>query len=268
MGFRRSTPYKVIPGVRLSIRDPETGQRRPLALRGAMPAPTRADPTEVRAPGPRARPWERRLHRGLLLGDAEEVRRAAAGHGEGLLGTALGGLTAYAAGAGPARELLRAAWESGGPCAPSPFGADHIQHLAVRVDLTAGVQALLPLSWDTVGLALVATERCRGDLDAATRVAEDLDASVVSALALADVYLETRRHDDVVELTEGLTNTDDATALLLVMRAVALRSSGRPRAAGPVLHDAIRWGVRDSVVRRLALSERDRSAAADGGGVE
>jgi hypothetical protein len=266
MGFRRSTAYKVLPGVRLTIRDPETGRRRPLAMRAA--APMRGEPTEARVAGPLSRSWERRLHRGLLLGDAEGVRRAAAGHGEGLLGTALGGLTAYATGAGAGHQLLRAAWEAGGPEEPSPFDADDIAHVTIRVDLTAGVQARLPVSWDTVGLALVHLERRRADLDAAIAVAEDLDPSIVAALVLADLYLEAQRPEDVVELTEGMTNTDDVTALLLVMRAMALRMAGREREAAPVLQGAIRWGVRDSVVRRLALSERDRSVASGEGGVE
>lgn len=256
MGFRRSTAYKVLPGVRLTIRDPRTGQRRPLTLRPA--AQVHADPAEQRFPGPRTPPWERHLHRSLLHGDAEGVRRAAARHGLGLMGTALAGLTAYASGAGPAQELLRSAWETGGPDHETPFEADHVERTSVRIDLTAGVQAQLPLSWDAIGLALVAVERCRGDLDAAVAVAEELDPSVVAVLVLADLYLDADRPADVLELTEGLTNTDDTTALLLVMRAVALRKVGDRVGARAVLAEAIRWGVRDSVVRRLALAERDR----------
>lgn len=256
MGFRRSAAYKVLPGVRLTIRDPRTGQRRPLTLRPA--APIHADPAGSRIPGPRTPPWERRLHRALLHGDAEGVRRASALHGLGLLGTALGGLTAYASGAGPARELLRSAWTTGGPDREALFEADHLGHTSFRIDLTAGVQAQLPVSWDAIGFALVAVERRRDDLDAAIAVAEELDPSVVAVLVLADLYLDADRPADVVELTEGLTNTDDTTALLLVMRAVSLRRVGDPEEARAVLHEAIRWGVRDSVVRRLALAERDR----------
>lgn len=243
MGFRRSTAYKVLPGVRLTIRDPETGRHRPLALRPVPPA--HAGPAA-------ARPVDRRLHRALLLGDVEGVRRAAARRGHGLLGTALAGLTAYAIGAGEAHALLRASWDAGGAGGTVSFADDHAAHATVRIDLTVGVQAYLPPSWDSVGLALAALERRRG-LDAAIAVVEELDPSVVATLVLADLYLEADRPWDVVELTEGMTNTDDPTALLLVMRALALRLAGRPGAADSVLHEAIRWGVRGSVVRRIAV---------------
>lgn len=242
MGFRRSTAYKVLPGVRLTVQDPETGRHRPLALR---PAPPHADPAV-------ARPADRRLHRALLLGDVEGVRRAAARRGHGLLGTALGGLTAYATGAGQAHALLRVAWDAGGPGAAASFAEDHAAHATVRVDLSVDVQAFLPPSWDAVGLALTALER-RRDVDAAIAVAEGLDPSVVAALALADLYLEAGRPQDVVELTEGMTNTDDTMAMLLVTRATALRLAGHLGEADSVLHEAIRWGVRDSVVRRVAV---------------
>ena len=266
MGFRQSTPFKVLPGVRLTIRDPASGERRPLTIRGVTPpAP---DDRTARRPGPRAHPWERRLHRSLLLGDAAEVRRVAGRRGHRVLGAALGGLTAYATGAGPARALLDEAWRSGDAVEEHPFLSARLLHATVRIDVTDDVQAVVPVSRDAVGLALVASLRELAETEAATVVAEELDPSVVAALALTDLYRRTGRPDDLVELTSGVSNTDDASALLLLHRATALRVVGLDADADAALQEAVRWGVRGSVVRRLALSERDRMARGVDGGVE
>lgn len=255
MGFRRSTAYKVLPGVRLTLREPGTGVQRPLALRSVVPLAPERSP---RPPGRRCPPWEHRLHRSLLLGDPDRVHEVATRHGHAVLGATLAGLTAYAADAGSARPLLRDAWQAGCPVERHPFLLDHLAHATVRIDLTEDVQAAVPISRDAVGLALVAVERDLGDLDAAVEVAEDLDPSVVATLALAELYRRTDRPHDLVELTEGMTNTDDALALLLVQRAAALRACGREQQAGSVLADAIRRGVRGSAVRRLAQREQAR----------
>lgn len=255
MGFHRSTPYKVLPGVRLTIADPTSGERRPLALRPApSPGPTRAT---GRLPGPTTPRWVRRVHRALLLGDGATVRAEAEEHGHGFLGSALAGLCEHAAGARTARDALRDAWEDGLSLEQHPFVVQHLQHATVTVAVSNGVRAVLPLSRDALGLALVSCERDADALDAAIAVAEELDPSLVAVLALVDLYLRADRLDDVVDLTEGLSNTDDATALLLVQRATALRATDRPAEADAALQDAIRWGVRGSVVRRVALAERD-----------
>lgn len=255
MGFRRSTPYKVLPGVRLTITDPTTGERRPLALRPASPpGPTRST---GRLPGRTSPGWVRRLHHALLLGDCATVRAEAAAHGHGPLGSALAGLCEHATGARAARSTLRSAWEDGLSLEQHPFVVHHLPHATVAIAVSNGVRAVLPVSRDALGLALVSCERDAGELHAAIAVAEDLDPSVVAVLLLVDLYLRADRLDDVVDLTEGLSNTDDATALLLVQRATALRATDRPVEADAALQDAIRWGVRGSVVRRVALAERD-----------
>jgi hypothetical protein len=257
MGFRQDTAFKVLPGVRLTIRDPGTGEQRPLEVRTVGAPSSLAEETATVRPGRRPA-WEHRLHRSLLLGDAVEVQRVAGRRGHPLLGAALGGLTAYATGAGPAWALLGEAWRSGYAVEQHPFLVDRLAQATVRVDLTDDVHAVVPVSRDAVGLALIACDRSLGRLDAAIEVAEDLDPSVVAALTLADLYLRAGRTLEVIDLTEGVSNTDDAAALLMVQRAAALRACGDEDMAQAVLQDAIRWGLRDSAVRRVALEERDR----------
>jgi hypothetical protein len=50
-----------------------------------------------------------------------------------------------------------------------------------------------------------------------------------AAVLLAELYAQTGRWDDVIELTEGIKNEDDAAALLCVFRGQAFRQQGFPR---------------------------------------
>lgn len=80
--------------------------------------------------------------------------------------------------------------------------------------------------------------------------------STISAVSLAELYIAQSRWDDVVELTNGLTNDDEAAVFLLVQRAIALRESGRPGAAREALKEALRIRSRPAGLRHLALIER------------
>ena len=54
-------------------------------------------------------------------------------------------------------------------------------------------------------------------------VVERLEPSAYTAVSLAELYLLADRPDEVIELTQGVTNEDDATAILLVFRGAAFR---------------------------------------------
>jgi len=88
------------------------------------------------------------------------------------------------------------------------------------------VTADLPLnrdgSWSSTGRDLPA----RGELEKAADTVEQLEPSNYCAVSLAELYAQMKRFDEVVELTEKVANEDDASALLLVFRGVALREQG------------------------------------------
>jgi hypothetical protein len=60
-------------------------------------------------------------------------------------------------------------------------------------------------------------------------VVEQLEPTTYSAVSLAELYAQTQRWDDVIELTEGMKNEDDASALLCVFRGQGLPPPGLPR---------------------------------------
>lgn len=93
----------------------------------------------------------------------------------------------------------------------------------VELSIADGVTAELPISKDAVGLALAELRQDEGDLEGAIDVVEQLEPTTYSAVSLAELYLKAGRLDDVVELTEGMKNEDDASALLCVFRGSAFR---------------------------------------------
>ena len=68
----------------------------------------------------------------------------------------------------------------------------------------------------------------------------------------------------MIELTEGVKNEDDASALLSVFRGQAFREQGFHDAAHEALKEGLRSRSRAAEVRHLALSERAQNYLAQG----
>jgi tetratricopeptide (TPR) repeat protein len=122
--------------------------------------------------------------------------------------------------------------------------------------IAPGVSAEMPLCRDGLGLLLAEIRQERGDLQEAIDAVEVLEPTTYAAVSLAELYSQVGRHADVIELTEGLANEDDASALLLVYRGIALRAEGIPDAALEALNLALRARSRDKAIRLFAYSER------------
>jgi tetratricopeptide (TPR) repeat protein len=135
----------------------------------------------------------------------------------------------------------------------------------MEIPIAAGVRAELSLSRDAVGLALAELlQQKEGDLSGAIDVVERLEPSAYTAVSLAELYLLADRLDEVIALTEGVTNKDDATAILLVFRGAAFRRQRFHDAAHETLKEALRSRSRAAPIRHLALSERAANYLAQG----
>jgi predicted Zn-dependent protease len=75
---------------------------------------------------------------------------------------------------------------------------------------------------------------------------------------------KTERWNDVIELTEGMKNEDDASALLCVFRGQAFRQQGFHDAAHEALKEALRSRSRAAPIRHLARAERAQNYLAQG----
>ena len=216
-----------------------------------------APPAQVRKPGLFARRDEKDLYKGALNSDpallkqvGEQSTRARP------LAWSLAGLMLLKDDPQTARRLLNDVFAEGSEPAEHPFAAKYGIAADLKLTLTPGIDAELPLSRDAVGLALAELLQENDDLDIAVDTVEQLEPTSYAAVSLAELYSQADRHQDVADLTENIDNQDDLTALLLVYRGIALRELGYPDASLEALRDALRARSRDQEIRHLAYSER------------
>jgi tetratricopeptide (TPR) repeat protein len=167
----------------------------------------------------------------------------------------LAGLMLITTEPGEAERLLNEAFGTGKDPAEDKFVSTYL-FTRLELSIAEGITAELPVNRDAVGLALAELKQDEGNLDAAIDVVEQLEPTTYSAVSLAELYAQTGRWDDVVELTEGVRNEDDASALLCVFRGQAFREQGLHDAAHEALKEALRSRSRAAPIRHHALAER------------
>ena len=291
MGFRARKSFKVMPGVRMTVSKggistsvgvrgarvtrtasgrvtrtvglPGTGLGHTETISGSRSAPVQAAPAK---PGFTASKWEKELYKAIMGDRREDLPRIAGAYPEvGPLAAALDGFMAFADGDhARALDVLGWAWSSGQAIEDHAFARKYLGASTVTLGIADGVSAVLPISRDAIGLALAELHQEAGDLDQAVTVVEALDPSVIAAVSLAELYTLTGRYADVVDLTNGMTNDDDPTALLVTFRGIALREQGHPTAAREAFRDALRSRSRDAAIRHRALVERAETYRAEG----
>ena len=283
MPFRLGKSLKVAPGVRLNVSPRGIGVSGPswksLMPRGSAPrrssgrsrastaqrtvqrsAPVSAPKPET--PGFFAPRGEKDLFKALTAGDPEwmaHVGRSEPGYRAVAYGYA--GIMFTGSDPATARGLLTHALSEGGDPGTHPFV--HRYGPGVRVGIAPGVEAHVSFGRDALGLALAELHQAAGDLRAAIEVVEQLEPTAHAAVSLAELYCDSGRHQDAVDLTNGLRNEDDVTALLLVYRGVALRELGFHEASREAFKEALKSKARDQDIRHLALSERARTYQAE-----
>ena len=297
MGFRTRKSMKVAPGVRLSVSKSgvgasvggrggrysahSSGRRTVSAGGGVVPgvsyqksvggggsrssgASPQAAPPSQRKPGLFAPKGEKQLYKAIKAQDVQWIKQVGVEHADFRLPSySLAGLMMLTSEPEEAERLLGEAFGTGKDPAEDKFVATYL-FTYLELSLAQGVTAELPVNRDAVGLALAELKQDHGDLDGAIDVVEQLEPTTYSAVSLAELYAHTSRWDDVIALTEGLKNEDDASAILLVFRGQAFREQGFHDAAHESLKEALRARSRPAPIRHLALAERAKNYLAQG----
>jgi tetratricopeptide (TPR) repeat protein len=113
----------------------------------------------------------------------------------------------------------------------------------MRLSITPSVVAQLPLSHVGAGLLLAELYQQTGKSDRAIELLESLGsiaADPIFALSLAEVYAERSAWTDVIRVSKGFANSDDATCQLMALRANALYQLGLADAAVSASKEALR----------------------------
>jgi tetratricopeptide (TPR) repeat protein len=261
-GRRTTTVRSGVPGVYYQSQR-GSGSRRSAGAQSAPPAA----PGKQRKPGLFASKGEKTLYKAIRdnaapsaiarIGDDSEDYRS--------LAYSLAGLQMLGSESDRSEviRLLDTAFASGDDPAAHPFAT---KYLATELELAiaTGVTVHLPINRDAVGLALGEVLQETGDVDRAIETVEQLEPTTYAAVSLAELYAQTGKYDEIVEITNGITNEDEATMLLLVFRGIALREQGHYDAAHEVFKEALRSRSRPSELRHFALSERARNFEAQG----
>ncbi len=214
-------------------------------------------------PGLLAPSWEKALHSALVDGDPSAVRAVGDRYpAHRALSEMLAGLMELATNRASAKELL--AHADGFVPEKDPFIRRYLPEAGVTVPVAPGVVVEQPLRRTAIALVLAELHQATGDLDDAIAVLQSTERTTHVRLSLAEALFQAGRFDDVVEVTEGIFNDEDVTALTLVFRAAALRRLGRLDDATTAIERALAYENRSTPVLRFARMERARIAAERG----
>lgn len=256
-----------LPGTGLSYSE-TLASGRPVARssRSSSPRPTRP-PSAPAAPalpkpGMFAPKWEKELYAAVTAQNWADLQRIGTSYPEALpLAVTLDAL-ANLANQDPAHlphlaDLLRWSWAKAGRIEDHPFVQKYLNAGSVVViNIATGVHATLPICHDAIGLALGEVEQLLGNTRAAITVVEGVEPSVIAAVSLADLYLAVQNYDEIIKISNGVTNVDDPTALLVTFRGIAFREQGMNTSAIVSFREALKSINRDPAIRHRALVER------------
>lgn len=251
----------VIPGVYYQKSASGKGSAGGGSRAAAAPA---AAPAATKKPGMFAPKGEKQLYKAVQAQDAQAIKQAGTEHPDFRLPSySLAGLMLMTSEPKEAERLLGEAFATGNDPAADKFVASYL-FTRLELSIAEGITAELQVNRDAVGLALAELKQDEGDVAGAIDVVEQLEPTTYSVVSLAELYAQAGRWDDVVELTEGMKNEDDASALLCVFRGHAFREQGFHDAAHEALKEALRSRSRAAPIRHHALAERAQNYLAQG----
>ncbi|WP_255769750.1 hypothetical protein [Pseudarthrobacter sulfonivorans] len=136
------------------------------------------------------------------------------------------------------------------------YAATYLTRVVTRVEVAERVEVPVLFGQESVFLALSHSLRETGQLEAALQTVAGLPPSLPSALARCALAFALGRDKEVVIWTEGLLNSDDLSAALLLLRGRALRRLGAHSKAQEALQEVLRRRKTDPVIRNDALTDR------------
>lgn len=285
MGFNYRKSIKVMPGVRMTMSKsgvsasvggrgaritksttgrttktvgiPGTGLRHISSSSSGTKSRSVSAATSQPKPSRFAPKGEKLLFKALVADDVAAMESVAQNHPDYSLVAAAAAAARHVSGGDlvRARELLSWVFSTNRDPSQDPFFQTYATG-TMTVPIAPGVTADLPFNRQAIGLLLAELHQDAGDLDAAIGVVEGLEPTTLAAVSLAELYGSLGRYDEVVDLTDGISNEDDPTALLLVMRGHAFRQLGHMTAARETLREALRSSKRDEMILQRALAER------------
>ncbi|QDY89069.1 DUF2510 domain-containing protein [Arthrobacter sp. UKPF54-2] len=277
MGFRKSTSFKVMPGVRVRVSTngvstyvggrKVTSRKSPAKSRptSARPPAAAPAPAPVR-PGLFAPKEEKALFAFISQPDAVGADEAVLAHPQyAKLATTLLGLRHLIHGQTDlAVECLRAALALDGLVESHTFTQKYLSGYRLTLGIAGGVSVELPLSDDSATLALAEGLQIQGQTQTAVYYVEGLDPSYPALLSLADLYVELNDWHEVLRLTDGMVVDSEITAMLAIFRAKSHLALGELVAAKECIKSLTASKKFGNGLRFQALALRSEISLAEG----
>jgi len=255
-----------IPGTGISYSSSAVGKvaKAPAARQRRPQSPPPATPVR---PGLLAPRGEKELYEALEKGRFAELEGIASRHPE--LRHSCMIIDAFKRADSPqthraVRAMFEELWGSGYDPGSDPFLHKYAPGSQCTIGLAPGISVVLPLSRTSIGLVLAELRQEDGDLAEAAAVVETLEPSAVAAVSLAELYGQLERWNEVVDLTDNVTERDDLSLFLLIQRGAALRELHHFDAAREALKAALARRSQPVELRHHALLERGLTYAAEG----
>lgn len=140
-------------------------------------------------------------------------------------------------------------------------GKDHFVHkylpdAGLSVAVAAGIMVHLPLQKTSLVLLLAELHQARGEDDRAIAMLEAAEQTTHIRLSLTELLYEGDDFERVLQVTQGVHNDDDVTALMLAYRGRALTELGRHDEAITVLARVLEYPNRAESIKAIALVGR------------
>ena len=200
---------------------------------------------------------EKAMHAAVASGDPDAMLAAAGQHPKyATVGRSIAGLLLMETALERGMELLDDVVAGSEDIGKDHFVRKYLADAGLSVAVAAGVMVHLPLQNNSLILLLAELHQARGEEERAITMLEAAEQTTHIRLSLTELLYERDEFERVLQVTQGVHNDDDVTALMLAYRGRALTELGRHDEAITVLARVLEYPNRAASIQAIALVGR------------
>ena len=153
-------------------------------------------------------------------------------------------------------EMGRKIWAAREIIFLDPIIYKYFRGIRPVVRICEGISATEVLTKQQLGFIWVEILQAHNELAEAIEVLHEMEANQLTAISMADIELQLKDYEAVLDTTSEITNEDDATLILLVLRGIAFREQALLDAAMECFKQALAKKNRSKEALHRAHFER------------
>lgn len=208
-------------------------------------------------PGMMASKAEKAIHAAIASGDPDAMLAAAGQHPKYQnVARTIAGLLLMESALDRGMSLLDEVVAESEDISKDHFIHKYLSDAGLSVAVAAGVMVHLPLQKNSLILLLAELHQARSEEDRAIAMLEAAEQTTHIRLSLTELLYDREDFERVLQVTQGVHNDDDVTALMLAYRGRALTALGRHDEAITVLARVLEYPNRAASIKAIALVGR------------